>query len=65
MKVLMTRMAIVTSVGLATLIAAEAASAQGYAPQHGAYTQSHRAAPVQANPHVGAGSRATAPNDVG
>jgi hypothetical protein len=58
MKMLVTKMAVATSVALATLIAAQAASAQ---PRHlaapGAYD-------TQANPNYGFGPRVTVgPND--
>jgi hypothetical protein len=60
MKMLVTKMALATSVALATLIAAEAASAQ---------PGSHQAAPeaydTQANPNYGFGPRVTVqPGDV-
>ena len=60
MKMLVTKVALAASVALATLIAAEAASAQPL---------SHRAAPgaydTQANPNYGFGPRVTVqPNDV-
>ncbi len=60
MKMLVTKMALATSVALATLISAEAASAQPLR---------HQAAPeaydTQANPNYGFGPRVTVqPNDV-
>lgn len=49
MKMLVKRMALATSVALATLFAAEAANAQEYLSHEAAQAQSHHAAP---GPHV-------------
>ena len=58
MKMLATKMALVTSVALATLIAAEAASAQRLRIASEAYD-------AEANPNYGFGPRVTVqPNDV-
>ena len=60
MKMLVTRMALATSVALATLIAAEVASAQPLS-----YRTAPEAYDTQANPNYGFGPRVTVqPNDV-
>jgi len=60
MKMLVTRMALATSVALATLIAAEVASAQPLS-----YRTGPEAYDTQANPSYGFGPRVTVqPNDV-
>ena len=60
MRILVTKVALATSVALATLLAAEAASAQP--PRHPAGPQAYDA---QANPNYGFGPRVTVqPGDV-
>jgi hypothetical protein len=49
MKILMTRLAMVASVALATMSEAEAAYTQGSISE-AAYVHRHQAAPAQANP---------------
>jgi hypothetical protein len=56
MRMLITKIALATSVALGTLIAAEAANAQAYAQRHQAGSEAYDA---EANPNYGFGPRVT------